>query len=103
MLIFSRVRDYFVHVRKALQRVLRLLEETAAIQVIYIDYELQKLLYEFAADSGFLSLEHLARWMEYPDGPGAPGRLIRHASGHVNHIHIRFRCDVGDESCVEDS
>ncbi len=79
---------------------LLLLEESGGLDVAYVDYELQKLLHGCAAARG-LTGEALRRWLQYPDGPSAGQRLLRHAPGHVDHIHVRFRCEESDVDCVE--
>jgi len=81
---------------------LQLLAETEALEVIFIDYSIQKLLYEHALNEGLLTEEELGRWMQFPDGKSARDRIIRHAPGHVDHIHVRFRCSESDSRCRED-
>lgn len=78
---------------------LQLLVETSAIDVIIIDYGVQKLLYDYAKEKALFTPEQLARWMEYPDGRGASRRIIVHAPGHDDHIHARFKCRPENTRC----
>ncbi|MDX9719256.1 MAG: penicillin-insensitive murein endopeptidase [Myxococcota bacterium] len=79
---------------------LRLLEETKAVQVMLVDYELQKLLYDYALANQVMSNKELAHWLQYPDGPKVSDRLVRHGPGHADHIHVRFLCTAHDTACV---
>lgn len=60
-----------------------------AIHYIFMDYGLQKLLYEHAVAQG-VAAERLDRVFQYPRGRHAPHGLVRHWRGHVNHFHVRF-------------
>lgn len=61
-----------------------------AIHYIFLDYGLQKLLYEQAVAEG-VSAERLDTIFQYPRGRHAAYGLVRHWRGHVNHFHVRFR------------
>lgn len=66
--------------------------ETKDVKSMYIDYRLQKPLYEEAQRRG-ITQEALDRLFEYPDGVGSGKEgqtIIRHVRGHDDHIHIRF-------------
>jgi hypothetical protein len=63
--------------------------DSDAIHYIFLDYGLQKLLYEHALAEG-ASQDRLDRVFQYPRGRHAPNGLIRHWRGHVNHFHVRF-------------
>lgn len=80
---------------------LDLLVETNALSVVYIDYELQHLLYDFAKETNRYDEAKLKEWMQYPEGASIEGRIIAHAPGHVDHIHVRFRCDARDKQCED--
>lgn len=76
-----------------LQRTWILIEEliaTGEVRVIYLDYEVQALLYEYARQSG-VSKAKLDEYFQYPRGTGRTRGLIRHWRGHKNHLHVRFR------------
>jgi LysM repeat protein len=79
-----------------------LLVETAdqpgGVELIYLDYDIQRLLYAAARRDGWTA-EQLARVFEYPDGRAAKGRIVQHRWNHHDHLHVRFRCPPGDQSC----
>lgn len=76
-----------------------LLGETGAVEEIYIDREIQKLLHQYAVQSELLSKSALAKWMEYPRPTGTAGTLIAHVPGHTDHMHVRWSCVAGDTRC----
>jgi len=63
--------------------------DTNEVRYIFVDYRLQKALYEYARDHG-VSEETLDELMQYPRGSGRSHGIIRHWKGHVNHFHVRF-------------
>ncbi len=82
-------------------QLLHIFMETEAIDVFYIDYALQELLYKDALARGIYNTDQLRGLMQYPDGSKASDRLIKHAPGHVNHIHVRYRCSPHDSACLD--
>lgn len=68
------------------------------VQMIFLDFEVQGLLYEWARDRG-ISEARLERIFQYPHGEGALAGIIRHAPGHSDHIHVRFHCAAADTQC----
>jgi hypothetical protein len=64
--------------------------DTNEIKYIFMDYSVQKLLYEHAAKKG-VSSDTLDELFQYPRGKNRGHGLIRHSKGHVNHFHVRFR------------
>ena len=60
------------------------------VTYIFMDYRIQKLLYEYAKDHGY-NEDTLDELFQYPRGRGRTHGLIRHWKGHVNHFHVRFR------------
>lgn len=60
------------------------------VTYIFMDYRVQKLLYEYAKKRGY-SEDTLDELFQYPRGRGRTHGLIRHWKGHVNHFHVRFR------------
>jgi murein endopeptidase len=78
---------------------LQMLVETRAVEEIYIDRTLQKLLYDYAIESGVVTKKSLARWMEYPRPTGQSGTVIKHVPGHTDHLHVRFACEHGQARC----
>ncbi|MBC7975339.1 MAG: penicillin-insensitive murein endopeptidase, partial [Myxococcales bacterium] len=78
---------------------LKMLVETRAVEEIYIDRSLQKLLHEHAVKTGVAPKSSLARWMEYPRPTGQSGTVIKHVAGHTDHLHVRFACAKGQSRC----
>lgn len=67
----------------------RALLESRAVAWIFMDYEVQKLLYEQARSDG-ASTEALETWFQYPRGNRAMQGIIRDWRGHADHFHVRF-------------
>jgi LysM repeat protein len=59
------------------------------VAVIFVDYRLQKRLYEHAKASG-VEQDELDRVFEYPRG-GDEEAILYHWRGHTMHFHVRFR------------
>lgn len=78
---------------------IHLLRETGSLEVLFIDYSIQKLLYDFSVANQLHTPEELEMWLQYPDGEHARNRVIRHAAGHLNHIHARFACRSVEPKC----
>ncbi len=74
---------------------------TGRVQYIFMDYNLQALFHQFLRDRG--TQPHvLARIFQFPAGRAVRRGIIRHARGHADHFHVRFRCPVpGEDGCVE--
>ena len=68
-------------------------------EYIFIDYQLQKLLYNYARDVAKVSPAELRRTFSYPRGRSARVGVIRHLKGHRDHMHVRFhsRTSVGNQ------
>lgn len=67
-----------------------------AVEYIFIDRKLQRWLYDWALDNKKASKKALDAIFQVG---GRGGAVIRHEPGHLNHMHIRFRCPSTDESC----
>lgn len=72
--------------------------DTDEVRFIFVEYELQGLLYDYARSIGYDD-DQLKEIIQYPRGPGDPHGIIRHARGHDNHFHIRFTCGETDQNC----
>jgi hypothetical protein len=68
---------------------IRALLDSQVVGYIFMDYELQRLLYDHALRSGE-DPQWLASVFQYPHGQGASRGMIRHWRGHQNHFHVRF-------------
>ncbi len=64
--------------------------ETGEVRYIFLDYHLQKLLYEAAKKNG-VPESKLDEYFQYPRGRGRNHGIVRHWKGHRDHIHVRFR------------
>lgn len=69
---------------------LRAFLEAGEAHYVFLDYGVQRLLYEQAMAEG-ATPERLAEVFQYPRGRHAPQGIVRHWRGHVNHFHVRFR------------
>lgn len=78
---------------------LELLRESNAIEGIFIDTKLQKLLHEHAIKTQRYTKDELEAWMEYPRAAGSGTPLIQHVRGHEDHIHVRFKCTDVETEC----
>jgi hypothetical protein len=72
--------------------------EDGGVQVIFLDFDLQGLLYYWALEAG-ISERRLDRIFQYPHGRGAAAGLVRHEPNHDDHMHVRFRCPGEDTGC----
>ncbi len=78
---------------------LSMLVQTGQVEVIYIDRGVQKLLHAYALEHGLMSKNALKGWMEYPAPTGAGSPVIQHVKGHVDHMHVRFKCQPHETAC----
>jgi murein endopeptidase len=67
--------------------------------VIFLDYHAQRRLYRAAVAAGASEAE-LDALIQYPRGSKASRGLVRHASGHELHMHVRFGCGSFETECV---
>lgn len=68
------------------------------VDTIFISSRLQRLLYKEAKAQG-LSDEELHRIFQHPRHAESPRAIIKHWRGHVNHMHVRFRCEQWNGRC----
>ncbi len=78
--------------------IFKTLIDTGEVQYIFVDYRLQKSLYEYALSIGYTP-EDLKPILQYPRGRDGRYGIIRHARGHDDHWHIRFHCGPNDKHC----
>jgi len=76
----------------------RALLDTRQVEYIFMDWTLQREMYEYALRQGFNRAE-LDRVFQYPEGRRVRTGIIRWARGHDDHIHVRFRCPKDDPLC----
>lgn len=60
------------------------------VKMIFLDYDIQRRLYEFARQRGTPDRE-LEFMFQYPRGRGELSGLVRHWPGHGDHFHVRFK------------
>ena len=70
-------------------RLLQAFLDTDEVRYIFVDYSLQKPLYDYAKERGF-SDDYLDEVFQYPRSKRRTHGKIRHWKGHVNHFHVRF-------------
>lgn len=75
--------------RERTWKLIRALLETRAVAWIFIDYEVQAMLYEQARAEG-ATAEALDTWFQYPAGDRAMHGILRDWRGHDDHFHVRF-------------
>ncbi len=68
------------------------------VQAIFVDYDVQGLLYDWALERG-VDEGYLDRLFQYPDGKHTGTGLVRHEPHHDDHFHIRFKCPPRDQTC----
>lgn len=73
---------------------------TSIVQVIFLDYKVQRRLYRAAKAAG-ASEEELDALLQYPRGKRANLGLVRHSPGHRGHIHVRFPCGPHESLCAD--
>ncbi|MBL4683773.1 MAG: penicillin-insensitive murein endopeptidase [Nannocystaceae bacterium] len=85
---------------KALWFLVVALADTGEVTIIFLDYGIQEKLFKVAAGLG-VPKEERRRMLQWPRGHAAHRGLVRHASGHAKHLHVRFRCGPQETECVE--
>jgi LysM repeat protein len=78
--------------------IFKLLIDTGHVEYLFVDYALQKQLYDYALSIGYTS-DDLSPIFQYPRPRSASAGVIRHVKGHDDHWHIRFRCGADDTGC----
>lgn len=64
--------------------------DTRDVEYIFVDYSLQKSLFNQARRSG-MKKRQLKEVFQYPRSRGIHKGIIRHQQSHKNHFHIRFK------------
>ena len=78
--------------------VFKTLIDTGEVKYIFIDYPLQKVLYDYAISIGYTK-DDLQPLIQYPRGIQSSAGIIRHVRGHDDHWHIRFKCGPKSGRC----
>ena len=82
-----------------LEALLATRDAPGGVEYVFLDYELQRLLYEWALAHGAAKRD-LDAVFQYPQGKEKGGTLIQHVPAHHDHLHVRFKCPVGDRGCL---
>lgn len=72
--------------------------ETNEVEYIFLDWNRQKRLYNAAKAAG-ASDELLNKAIQYPRPRKTNNGVVRHADGHVVHIHVRIKCAPASSRC----
>ena len=64
--------------------------EATGVQMIFLDYDLQRRLYAWARARGTPDAA-LAFVLQYPRGASELAGLVRHWPNHTDHLHVRFK------------
>lgn len=63
--------------------------DTDHVQYIFVDYYIQRMLYERAKAAGVRD-DELEELFQYPRGTARARGIIRHSKGHDDHFHVRL-------------
>jgi hypothetical protein len=83
---------------KLLENFLATAGDDGGVQMIFLDFDVQGILYDWALDHG-VSERRLERIFQYPHGRGSSEGIVRHEPNHDNHMHVRFGCPSDDTGC----
>lgn len=72
--------------------------DTGEVEYIFLDWNRQRRLYR-AAEAAGATREELDRLIQYPRPRKTHHGLVRHAEGHVVHIHVRIKCAPHSTRC----
>ena len=78
----------------------RELLETGEVRYIFLERSGQQKLRRAARRAG-TSATQLDAWIQYHPEGDRRAAIVRHAKGHVGHIHVRFRCARAERRCEE--
>ncbi|HEY4175955.1 MAG TPA: penicillin-insensitive murein endopeptidase [Kofleriaceae bacterium] len=67
----------------------RTTESPDGVQMIFLDYAVQKRLYDYAESRG-TPAETLSTIFQYPRGKDTLAGIVRHWPNHTDHFHVRF-------------
>jgi LysM repeat protein/murein endopeptidase len=72
--------------------------DTGEVEYIFLDYSRQKRLYDAARKLGVKS-DELEKAIQYPRARKTNNGVVRHAEGHMVHIHVRIECPDDQARC----
>ena len=68
----------------------RTVDLDTGVQIVFLDYDVQRRLYEHAKKRGTPEAD-LAAIFQYPRGKDSLSGLVRHWPNHADHFHVRFK------------
>ena len=71
---------------------------TGETQYIFLEQSGQQKLRQAALRAGFPH-DKLNAWIQYHPEGRRKNAIVRHAKGHVGHIHVRFQCAQSERRC----
>jgi len=78
---------------------LETLLDTGRMKYIFLDWDVQKLIYEEIKIA--VPEDVLEQYFQYPRPKGFKKCIIQHLPNHQNHLHIRIHCPKEDKYCIE--
>lgn len=85
----------------ALWHLVESFDATGEVVVIFLDYDMQELLYKAAVALG-VDEARRKEVLQWPRGNKANLGLVRHSHGHAGHIHVRMTCGPNEPECVSE-
>lgn len=79
-------------------KLVQALVATGEVEYIFVSWSRQKYLYR-AAQSAGATKEQLDEVIQWPRKSDTNKGVVRHASGHTVHLHVRFTCTPGNSRC----
>jgi murein endopeptidase len=73
-------------------------DEPSGVEWIMLDYIVQEWLVSYGEKKG-VDAAMLTTLFQVPHGPAAHSGIVRHYPGHMDHLHIRFKCPPSDRYC----
>jgi len=78
---------------------LETLLESGKVEYVFLDYDLQRVFYDYLAPA--YPPYKLHKWFQYPRPKSERAGIVRYSPGHGNHFHIRIYCPPEDKECVD--
>ncbi|MCA9692829.1 MAG: penicillin-insensitive murein endopeptidase [Nannocystaceae bacterium] len=72
--------------------------DTGEVSMIFLDYKLQRRLYQAARWEGKTEAE-LDPIIHWPERKQKWAHIVQHSRGHVGHIHVRLLCGAHEARC----
>ncbi len=79
-----------------LERTFAMLEyfyKSGEVDVIFMDWRIQKMLYDYARKTLNRTTEELAPILSHPYARSRQSSMVRHAKNHYSHLHVRVKAE----------